>query len=338
MISIIVPIYKVENFIRQCIDSIVAQTYKDLEIILVDDGSPDNCPKICDEYAKADKRVRVIHQPNGGLINARKSGLKAASGDYVCFVDGDDWIEPDMYEHIAESIESNTPDCIITQFYYSYTDKEIKSSYALNKPYYNRNAIENEVFPSMLFTEPYYSFGIYPNCWTKVFKKVILEKHLMDVNERIRLGEDIAFTFPCLMECQSISFIDKALYHYRINSESMTKKYDPKLCDIFYLPYETLMIKSEYLNVDLSDQLPYYLLYLVNFLIRNETLVSHYNSQEQTVKVIERVINNNDIQNTLARVDPSIIPSHTKILLKAINRKNKFTIRIYMKLLRKFMK
>ena len=96
-ISVIVPIYKVEAYLRQCVDSILAQTYTDLDIVLVDDGSTDNCPAICDAYARKDARVQVVHKPNGGLMSARQAGLRVAKGDYVGFVDGDDWIESDMY-------------------------------------------------------------------------------------------------------------------------------------------------------------------------------------------------------------------------------------------------
>lgn len=102
MISIIVPVYNVEKYLERCIESIVNQTYKDIEIILVDDGSPDNCPVICDRYAEKDNRIKVIHKQNGGLINARKSGLEIAQGDYIGFVDSDDWIEPEMYEYFAQ--------------------------------------------------------------------------------------------------------------------------------------------------------------------------------------------------------------------------------------------
>ena len=105
MISVIVPIFGVENYLKRCVDSIIAQTYKELEIILVDDGSPDNCPKICDEYAISDSRVKVVHKQNGGLMSARQAGLRVANGEYVTFVDGDDWIEPDMYQKIHDSVK-----------------------------------------------------------------------------------------------------------------------------------------------------------------------------------------------------------------------------------------
>ena len=97
LISVIVPVYKVEQYLPQCVESILNQTYRNLELILVDDGSPDGCGKICDAYAEKDSRVRVIHKKNGGLSDARNAGLNAASGDYLSFIDGDDWIEPDTY-------------------------------------------------------------------------------------------------------------------------------------------------------------------------------------------------------------------------------------------------
>ncbi len=333
-ISIIVPIYKVEKYIRQCVDSIISQTYKSLEIILVDDGSPDNCTSICDEYALKDSRIIVIHQDNKGLIEARKSGLRAATGEYVCFVDGDDWIEPDMYDNIRSAVEKYGPDCVITQFYYSYPDKEDKSNYHLYKEYYSRREMEKEVFPTMLFCEPYYSFGIYPNCWTKVFKKEILEKHLYGVDSRIRMGEDIAFTFPCLMECQSIAFIDKPFYHYRINPESMTKSYDERLYDRIFLPYEIL--KSSNTAISLAQQLPYYLLYLINFFLRNELNAKNADNSNRNLK-LKAIVDNSEMQNRLKTVDKKILPLHTRILLRAILKKDMVLLNAYCNVLKWFI-
>ena len=102
-ISVIVPVYKVEQYLKRCVDSILHQTFSDLEVILVDDGSPDNCPAMCDELAKADKRIRVIHKENGGLSSARNAGMKIAQGKYIGFVDSDDDVEPDMYETMLEA-------------------------------------------------------------------------------------------------------------------------------------------------------------------------------------------------------------------------------------------
>ncbi|MGN1123076.1 MAG: glycosyltransferase family 2 protein [Eubacterium sp.] len=337
MISIIVPIYKVEKYIRQCVDSIISQTLKDIEIILVDDGSPDNCPSICDEYAGKDGRVRVVHKENGGLISARKAGLEASSGEYVCFVDGDDWIEPDMYEHISRSINETNADCVITQFYYEYPNNPTKSDYKLSKKLYSRAEIEEEIFPTMLFDNQYYRFGIYPNCWTKTFKRELLEKHLMDTDDRIRMGEDIAFTYPCLMECQTIAFIDRALYHYRINPESMTKAYDPDLQNIIYLPYEALVKKSAQLNVDLSGQLPYYLLYLVNFVIRNEANADNPKTKAEKNAVLDEIVDNDTVVSAMDKINALLLPSHTRILYLSIKKRSRFMLQKYIKLLRNFL-
>lgn len=337
MISIIVPIYNVEKYIKQCVDSIIAQTYKDIEIILVDDGSPDNCPEICDDYAKQDSRIKVIHKQNEGICAARKSGLKISNGDYVCFVDGDDWIEPDMYECVADSINSSNADCIITQFYSSFPDKDIVSDTILNKPLYGRTDIMNEIIPKMLFSGKYYSFGIMPNCWSKIIKKDILAKFLFDIDDSIRLGEDASFVYPSLMDCQSIAFIDKALYHYRINPNSMTKAYDDNLHKIYFLPYQALATKSKELGVDLSSQLPYYLLYLVNFVIRNEANAGNPKSKDERNAVLDEIINNQAVCDAMEKIDMSLLPKHTKLLVTSIKKRSRFMLQGYIKLLRNFL-
>lgn len=337
MISIIVPIYKVEKYIRQCVESIMAQTHKDIEIILVDDGSPDNCASICDEYALSDSRIKVVHKENSGLISARKAGLEASKGEYVCFVDGDDYIEKDMYEHIANAIEKTNADCIITQFIFEYPDNPAKSNYKLDKEYYTREEIEKEIFPTMLFDNQYYRFGIFPCCWTKVFRREILLKYLPNTDNRIRMGEDIAFTYPCIMDCRSIAFVDKALYHYRINSESMTKAYDPILQDIIYLPYEALIKNSAELNVDLSSQLPYYLLYLVNFVIRNEANINNPKSKAEKKAVLEDIVNNDEVVSSMDKINNSLLPIHTRLLKISIKKRSVFMLRHYIKLLRNFL-
>lgn len=124
-ISIIVPVYKVELYLRQCIDSIITQTYKNLEIILVDDGSPDDCGAICNEYAEHDNRIIVIHKENGGLSDARNAGLDIAKGNYIGFVDSDDWIEPDMYESLYNNLVDNDADIACCGYYESYVNENI---------------------------------------------------------------------------------------------------------------------------------------------------------------------------------------------------------------------
>lgn len=335
--SIIVPIYKVEEYLEQCILSIVKQSYKNLEIILVDDGSPDNCPAICDEFAAKDARIKVVHKENEGLLNARKSGLEVATGDYIGFVDGDDYIAQNMYSKIASVIEKYNTDCVITQFYYAYPDRNENSDYSLNKDFYSRSDIEKEIFPIMLFKERFYSFGIYPCCWSKVFKRSIIEKYLLTSDGRIRLGEDIAFVFPSLMECNSIGFVDEKLYYYRQNPQSMTASYDSLLPEIYMLPYLTLCKKSEELGVDLSDQLPYYLLYLTNFVIRNEANKNNPKSKKEVTDILKSAIDNFDNEQ-LRKIELSKLPMHTRLLVTALKTKSVFALKIYMNLLKGHIK
>ena len=116
-VSIVVPIYNVEKYLEQCIDSIINQTLKEIEIILVDDGSPDNCPQICDDYVKKDSRIKVVHKTNGGLSSARNAGIEIATGDYIGFVDSDDYIELDMYEKMYNIAIENNVDFVMSDYY-----------------------------------------------------------------------------------------------------------------------------------------------------------------------------------------------------------------------------
>lgn len=337
MISIIVPIYKVEKFIRECVDSIIAQSYKDIEIILVDDGSPDNCPAICDDYANADSRVKVVHKKNGGLMSARQAGLRAATGEYVGFVDGDDSIEPDMYEKFADAIERYKPDMAMCEFYYDYPDGPKKSSQNLTKPYFTKAALEAEIYPSMLFKNTYYQFGVNPCCWSKVFKKELLEKVLYDVTPKVKIGEDAAFSYPCLLEANSLAYVDKCLYHYRVNPESMTKKYDENFENIILIPYEILKESFSHYKYDFSNQINYYLLYLVNGVIRNEANSDNKKSVKEKLATFKRFTSNEDVVSAARSVDYSLLPFHTKLVAKFFSMKSATLLYVYSVILRRFL-
>ena len=137
-ISVIVPVYNIEPYIRECLDSIVNQTYSNLEIILVDDGSTDSSGLICDEYAQKNKRITVFHKPNGGLVSARKTGVLLATGEYVTYVDSDDWIETKAYEELAKIIEHYYPDILAFGFKKEYTNFAVERQEALECGFYSR--------------------------------------------------------------------------------------------------------------------------------------------------------------------------------------------------------
>lgn len=337
MISVIVPVYKVEKYLRQCLSSLAAQTLADMEIILVDDGSPDGCPEICDEYAAKDARMKVVHKENGGLLSARKAGFAASSGDYIGFVDGDDWVEPDTFENMYKVVCEYSPDMVLSDFLCDYGDRVEASSQCFEDGFYDRARLEKELFPRMLFDGRFYSFGINPNCWSKLVKRELIEKNLLSVDENIRMGEDAAFIYPCLLDSQSVACIKTPTYHYRITGQSMSTAYDEKLKDIILLPYKRLKEKNADSNFDISAQLDYYLLYMVNFLLRNEAKKANSHSKKERRSVIENICANGDIRSAAANIDGGKLPAHTKLLASALKHGSVFMTEKYMEFLRIYL-
>ena len=152
-LSVIVPVYKVEKYLRRCIDSILEQNYRDIELILVDDGSPDWCPEMCDQYQKKDKRVRVIHQKNSGVAVARNAGMRMATGDYITFVDSDDYIDREMYVSMFEIIEQYQCDVVMCDCVKEFgTHKELYT-HDIRSGYYNEKQLKEEYYPHLLMME-----------------------------------------------------------------------------------------------------------------------------------------------------------------------------------------
>jgi len=221
LFSIVVPIYNIERYIEQCILSIINQTYTDFEVILVDDGSTDGCPRICDKYAKCDSRIKVIHKKNGGLVSARQAGANKAIGKYIICVDGDDWISKDYLERFAEIIDKYAPDVICCGAIWVYKDKEVKKYVGIDSGYYDRKRIENDIFPILIERKDGGYFA--PSIWAKAFRHELYKKQQQLINKFITIGEDIACVKPTLYHSQSMYVIDDCLYYYRQTPSSMTK-------------------------------------------------------------------------------------------------------------------
>lgn len=222
MISVIVPVYKVEKYLRQCVDSILAQTYPDFELLLIDDGSPDACPQICDEYADRDHRVKVIHKPNGGLISARNEGIRAARGDYVCILDGDDWALENMLQFIHDTVEQSPEplDMVLFAANNVYEDHLEETVNEVPEGYYNRERLENEVFPYLLTdTRRGLQVGvIQAHTWDKAFKRELLAEHYTR-EERIRVFTDVPMTYECLLHSRNVYICNERLYMYNKTNE-----------------------------------------------------------------------------------------------------------------------
>ncbi|MCI8373939.1 MAG: glycosyltransferase [Lachnospiraceae bacterium] len=223
-ISIIVPIYNIKAYLPQCIESLLYQTFSDMEILLVDDGSTDGSGKICDEYAQKDSRIRVLHKKNGGLVSARKAGLSMAKGEYIAYVDGDDFIEPDMYERMYRTMKEQDVDVVMCGRYEDTGDVSRKVFHGIPEGRYGKEGLIRDVYPQMIAKEAFFEWGIFPSVWDKLFRRECLEQFQMEVDDRIVMGEDAACVYPCLLHAESIYILQECLYHYRQTVSSMVKK------------------------------------------------------------------------------------------------------------------
>lgn len=248
LISVIVPIYMVERYLGMCIESIINQTYQNLEIILVDDGSTDRCPEICDLYAKKDERIRVIHQENRGLVAARQSGLSISTGIYIGYVDGDDWIESDFYKKLIDTMIKNDTDIVCAGYCRDLFNKSVCFHNGLPAGIYENEHLEY-LYKNMLSYHEFYHPGITTYVWNKLFKRTILIDIQMNVDARISIGEDAAVTYPFLANCNKVSIIADCSYHYRQHEDSMLKQ-----TTIFNIDQVKLKFLYEYLIKFANEQ------------------------------------------------------------------------------------
>lgn len=240
VLSIIVPVFNSEQYLEKCLDSIVKQTFGDMEIIVVDDGSTDGSLRICNAYCYLDNRIKVISKKNGGLIRARKTGMSVAVGKIIGFVDSDDWIEPEMYEELIRYMVNSGCDMVSSGIIRDYED--LGRSNTLFDCYAERlySNLEAEIYPTMLFDEQNNNMGLYCNLVNKVFKKSILDKVYENVDEEVFYGEDALVCYPYCLLCDSVYILHKAFYHYNIRSGSMCSRPDQRLPQNNYLLYTGL--------------------------------------------------------------------------------------------------
>ena len=310
--SIIVPIYKVETFIRQCIASLVNQTFRDFEIILVDDGSPDKCPEICDEYALKDPRIQVIHKPNGGVVSARKAGLAHSCGEYITFVDGDDWIAENYIEQIDKIIHQCEADVIAVTDFYSVTGEE-KQRVRRGRQYegmYTVEKLSKDFYPYVFTYDSRFDFGTPPSVWSKVIRRDLIEKYLPQTLENIRMGEDLAVSLPCMLDANKIYFTDLCGYYYRQNPASLTHTFDADAPIRIASLLEDLRQKTSKSAYGIDDQLALYAVYMTDYTLRmllvtNERIQLHLAS-------FQILWNDPSVKAGLKRR----IPAKTKLLLR----------------------
>lgn len=267
-VSVIVPIYNTEQYIEQCLKSICSQTYRNLEILLINDGSTDGSGKICLDYAKKDDRITVINKKNGGNTSARKEGVTKATGEYLCFIDSDDWVEDDMIEVLVSVMDEKQVEIASSRFVYEYENlqKQKICGGTLEAGVYKAEHYQNIFIPRMFYGSPSNGWGLWPTLWGKLFVTQKFEKYILDLDEEIFYGEDAASLYPYCLEIKTGAVINNVLYHYRIREDSISLKKNPKifenmcrLYDFFYEKFSKCVQKDI-----LLENLKYYLLVLCN--------------------------------------------------------------------------
>ncbi len=229
-ISIIVPVYNTEKFLKRCVDTLMGQTYDNLEILLVNDGSTDGSGRLCDSLALLDGRIRVIHKENGGLVSAWKRGLSESAGDYISFVDSDDWVDENMIEEMAAYLTGNEREMVASDYVIEREGGNRQYVWQELPPgEYDRKKLEQEVIPNLLGRE--YRYVTISRCMKLTGRKLLLENCRYS-DPAIRTGEDTTIMLPCLIDCERLVIMDhKAYYHYLYVTESMIHKYDKDLYD-----------------------------------------------------------------------------------------------------------
>lgn len=233
LVSVIIPVYKVEKYLDRCLESIVNQTYRNLEIILVDDGSPDNCPAMCDEWARKDKRIKVVHKKNGGVSSARNAGIDAATGEYLTFVDSDDTVNLNFSNFINYALESGCDIC--------YSD-------FLERRYFREHYIGLELSDKNIRTLLKNNYTV--SCWGKLYRLEFLRSNKIYFLP-ITNGEDMVFSFELLLHARNLSVYCDNIYNYTIVEGSASKTYK-------YKNYEAIFRATKHIfaMVDESHKLP----------------------------------------------------------------------------------
>lgn len=272
VITVIIPVYKVEQYLERCVESVLKQTYSNLEIILVDDGSPDNCPSICDEYAKKDDRIKVIHKQNGGLSDARNVGIKNATGEYITLLDSDDYIHNEMIQILYDRLNADFSDLALCN-YLCFDDNGNDYSYENSLP------IQDEVLTATeaqhkLFGDFHWHYVI---ACAKLYKKELFDNFEYPIG---RLHEDLFTTHLIFEKCNKISTIKKPLYYYYQNENSITHVYNIKRLDAndaYAERYQFFVNKGDYYCAN----------YCLKFMVEKlEIAYNRLSKNEEALKII----------------------------------------------------
>ena len=328
-ISVIIPVYNVAQYLDQCVMSVLNQTMNNLEIILVNDGSTDGSGEMCEEYAEKDARVVVIHQKNQGLAAARQAGLNIAQGEYIGFVDSDDWLEANMYEEMYQAVKENDADIVFCNVYRNESKKE---QVYFTPGLYNRSQMMETIFPRLLagFDENGGENTIRWCNWLRLYRKDLIDKHNIQFDKRFRRSQDLPFTFECTIHANSYYYLgDSYLYHNRMNYESLSKGYTKNMWGlikplILYLQN----VVDGFEDYDFNKQMNRRAALFVFECCENENKPNNKRPMGQRLKTIREIMNDKDAVNWIKKLDLSGMRRINK--LYAFCFKHKFALMFYL--------
>jgi len=303
-LSVVVPVYNVEAYLHQCIDSIKNQTFKDLEIILINDGSTDSSGKICDEYSNLDSRIRVLHQENAGVSAARNSGIALASGDYITFVDSDDWLDKNMYEEMCKITESSQVDLVMCDFKNIKQDLTEEISSNIRKGFYAKQQLVNEIYPTLLVTEHFGAIPIVSACRC-IFKRSLFTEIRREIkfDANLRYSEDYLFMADVVVNANTFYYLKGSYaYNYRQYEESRSKKFQPVWWEnLLYLNNELSKLLNDNKEYDFSRQIKLQLLHSVLFVLNSISKNKTMNAQRK-LREIRIILNNQDTKDAFVNL------------------------------------
>lgn len=305
LVSIIVPVYKVERFLEKCVLSLLNQSYPHLEIILVDDGSPDNCPKMCDDFANLDPRIKVIHQDNLGLPKARKSGYEISTGDYIFFVDSDDYIEKDCIKILIDHAHKSGADIVVAGIN-NVSENGIFVIPRLKPKIYDKEDITKLLSTDFLFDKAF-KVSAYPlYAWGKLIKKEMMDGYF-DVSTQFRYWEDMPSTFFLIKKINVLEVVENCLYNYVIHKDQVTQK---PIKDIwhFYVDVWNYLVATDtdnFFNKQLPQRIWHTILSQLNISIRNNEGYGEFYNKFQLFRNTPVVINSLANKSSLDLQAPS---------------------------------
>lgn len=319
-ISIIVPIYNVERYLDRCMQSLLNQTLEGIEIIMVDDESPDHCPQLCEDYKAKYPNVKVVHKKNGGLGFARNSGLEVAEGEYVAFIDSDDFVDTDMFQNLYEYGKNNNCDAVFCG-YNIYRDAEHVRRMQENSDYVLRQGADGarQVLLDMVGPEPDYHSDakLLMSVWRAIYsRKVIEENHIRFVSERVYIAEDIMWHLDFLPCCKCVGLIPQTHYYYCMNGTSLTRTYraDRFQKELFlYHAQEEKLLQSGFDETDFRVRLNRQLFMKTRVCISQQVAFINQLGYLKTRKNIKEIATVSELQTILRTYPYKLLPLRHKL-------------------------